>query len=97
MEKGYFSFKKLFWSYIFCGIPLALLVGLLALLHISAVYFNELPIYGFKGFVIPILFMPLFALLFAGANWVILNIGYYLYNAFIKAISNKNNNLDKQS
>jgi len=83
MEKGY-SFKKLFWSYTFCAIPLALLAGLLALFHVSPVYFNETPTYGFKGFIVSILFAPLFSLLISAANWVVLNCGYFLYNAFGK-------------
>jgi hypothetical protein len=86
MERNYFSFKKLFWSYTFCAIPLALLSGLLALLHISPVYFNESPTYGVKGFIVPLLFIPFFGLLFGAVNWVVLNFGFFLYNAFQKAI-----------
>ena len=85
MEREYFSFKKLFWSYTFCAIPLALLAGLLALFHLSPVYFNESPVYGFKGFIIPILFIPLFGLLLSAGNWVVLNFGYWVYNLFLKA------------
>ena len=84
MEKGDFSFKKLFWSYTFCAIPLALIAGLLALLHVSPVYFNESPLYGIKGFIIPILFIPFFGLLLSAANWVVLNLGYFLYNSFLR-------------
>ncbi len=90
MDKSYFSFKRLFWSYSFCFIPLALLAGLLALFHVSPVYFNDLPTYGFKGFIISILFIPFFSLLFSAANWVILNIGYFLYNAFLRLLKKNN-------
>ena len=83
MEKGY-SFKKLFWSYTFIAIPLAFLAGLLALFHMSPVYFNESPTYGLKGFIISILFGPLFSLLISVASWVVLNSGHFLYNVFLK-------------
>lgn len=86
MEKSYFSFKKLFWSYIFFSIPLALLAGLLALFHLSPVYFNESPTYGFKGFIIPILFIPFCGLVFGAANWLVLNIGYFFYAAFLRLL-----------
>ena len=84
MDRESYSFKKLFWSYTFCFIPLALFAGLLALFHLSPVYFNESPVYGFKGFIIPVLFIPLFGLLFSTINWLVLNFGYYLYNIFLK-------------
>jgi hypothetical protein len=86
MGKNCFSFKKLFWSYIFFGTPLAIVGGLLALFHVTPIYFNETPTYGFKGLIIAILFVPFLGLLLGGANWVALNFGYFLYNAFLKSI-----------
>ena len=82
MEKGYFSFKKLFWSYTFCCIPFAILAGILALAHISPVYFNEVPTYGLKGFIIAILLIPFLGIIFSAVNWIFLNFGYFLYNKF---------------
>jgi hypothetical protein len=86
MRKGYFSFNRLFWSYTFCFIPVAMLAGLLALFHVIPVYFNESPVYGIKGFVIAVLFIPFFGLLFSSMNWIVLNFGYFLYNMFLKIV-----------
>lgn len=80
----YFSFKKMFWSYTFCAIPFALLAGILALFSIMPVYFNGAPNYGFKGFIIPIVFIPFIGLLFSVTNWLALNFGTVLYNAFLR-------------
>jgi hypothetical protein len=86
MEREYFSFKKLFWSYTFCSIPLFLLAGFLALFHVIPVSFNDAPVYGLKGLLISILFIPFFGLVFSAINWLVLNFGYFLYNAFLKAL-----------
>jgi hypothetical protein len=89
MEKGRFSFKILFFSYTLTFLVLSLLMGLLALLHISPVYFNEAPVYGMKGFIIPILFTPLFSSFFSLLNWIILNFGYTLYNSILRVSKKK--------
>lgn len=86
---NYFSFKKMFWSYIFCAIPFALLASILALFGVIPVYFNEVPNYGLKGFVIPIVFIPFIGLLFSVTNWLALNFGAVLYNAFLRFIKRK--------
>jgi hypothetical protein len=84
MEKNWFSFKRLFWSYTFCFIPFALLAGLLALFHVSPVYFNETPRYGIEGFAISLFLIPLFGITFGALNWIFLNFGYFLYENFLK-------------
>jgi hypothetical protein len=90
MDRNRYSFKTLFWSYTFFLIPLAFLEGLLALFHIEPVYFNELPVYGFKGFIIPILFIPFLGLIFGAFNWVMLNFGYFLYGIYLKRFKKQN-------
>lgn len=84
MENKYFAFKKLFWSYTFCVLPISLLAGLLALFDIVPVYFNEAPQHGFKGFIIPIVYIPFIGLILSSLNWVILNFGIMLHNLFLK-------------
>jgi hypothetical protein len=83
----FFPFKKMFWSYTFCAIPFALLASILALFNVMPVYFNESPHYGIKGFIIPIVFIPFVGLLFSITNWLALNFGSILYNAFLKFLN----------
>ncbi|MEO8885825.1 MAG: hypothetical protein ABI367_07155 [Mucilaginibacter sp.] len=82
MENKPYSFKKLFWIYTFCFMPLCVLGGILALFNISAVTFNDTKRYGFEGFIIAILFIPFFALVWATMNCLALNFGNRLYSKF---------------
>ena len=86
MDTKYFSFKKLFWAYTICSIPFALLAGILAMLNIIPIYFNEAPHYGFKGFIITIIFIPFFGVIFGVTNWLALNFGILIYRSFSKRI-----------
>jgi len=86
MDTKYFSFKKMFWAYTICSIPFALLVGILTLLNIVPVYFNETPHYGFKGLIIIIVIVPFIGMLFGVTNWLALNFGVLIYRGFSKRI-----------
>lgn len=86
MNMKHFSFKKLFWSYTFCGIPFSLLQAFLALFHVAPSYINQTAMYGLTGFVVPILFIPVFSVLLSGINWLVLNFGAFLHEAFLKMI-----------
>lgn len=88
MKNGYFSFKRLFWSYTFALIPFSLLSGLLSLFNVVPVNFNNIPQYGVKGLVISLLFIPFVGLIFSCLNWVFLNLGVVLQELFLK-IKNK--------
>jgi len=68
MDKNQFSFKHLFWSYTFCFIPFSLFAGLLSFFNVSPIYFNEAPVYGIKGLLLAILFIPFFGILFGALN-----------------------------
>jgi len=89
MDTKYFPLKKMFWSYTFCAIPFALLAGFLALFNVMPVYFNESPHYGFKGFIIPIIFIPFIGFVFSITNWLALNFGTLLFNALLKITKKK--------
>ena len=84
MDNKYFSFKRLFWAYTFCSIPFGLLAGILALFNVSAVYFNNEPVYGFKGLIITIVFIPFIGLVLCCTNWLALNFGSFLYASFLR-------------
>lgn len=90
MDSKYFSLKKLFWTYTICSIPFALLAGILALFNVIPVYFNEIPFYGFKGFIITIAFIPFIGMLFSLTNWLALNFGVLIYRGFLKRIKKQN-------
>lgn len=79
-----FSFKTLFWAYTCCVIPFALLGGILSLFNISAVSFNNAHVYGIKGFIITIVYIPIAGLILAVTNWLALNFGRLIYNSFSK-------------
>jgi hypothetical protein len=90
MDTNYFSLKKMFWAYTICSIPFALLTGILSLLNVIPVYFNEAPNYGFKGFILSIIFIPFIGLLFSVTNWLALNLGVLLYRAFYNKFKQNN-------
>lgn len=84
MDRKYFSFKKLFWSYFFSFMLASLLVGLFALFHIYPIYLNESPKYGIQGFLIALLYIPFFGFIFCCLNWLILNLGCFLYEFYLR-------------
>lgn len=43
------------------------------------VIFNEVPVVGVKGFLLGLAFMPLFSLIFAVVNWILLGIGMWIW------------------
>jgi hypothetical protein len=88
-----FTFKRMFWAYIFCMIPFSLLAGILALFNISAVNFNDIPRYGLEGFFIAIALIPFVGLVFSVTNWLALNFGNFLYNKFTLLMKRKSPNL----
>ena len=96
MDKQYYSFKKLFWSYTFCSIPFLLLAGLLALFKIAPVYFNEAPVYGLKGFIVSIVFIPFTGIILSSCNWLALNFGFMLYNSFQKMSKGKKTDINRE-
>jgi hypothetical protein len=89
MKKNIFRLKNYFWPILFCAIPLSILSGFLAWFHVFPVHFNDTPTYGFKGFIVPVCFIPFWGLLFSVINWMTLNFGYFLYDSFLKAVKKK--------
>ena len=91
MENKPFPFKKIFWAHAFIIIPITLLSCLLALFDIVPIDFNNTPRYGFEGFIIPILFLPLTLFLPSGGTWLFLNIGNWLHEKFLNLTKEENN------
>jgi hypothetical protein len=87
--KNRYSFKQLFWAYTFCFIPFSVFAAFLALFNITPVEFNGSPRYGIQGFIILILCIPFVGLMFGVINWMVLNFGGMLYDAFLKAFKRK--------
>lgn len=89
MEIKFYSFKKMFFSYLFCFIPFCLLGGLLSLFNVFPIYFNQTPYYGVTGLILSILLIPFFSVIFCSLNWLVLNAGYFLYSIFVKFVQTK--------
>jgi hypothetical protein len=68
-------FKILLWGSAGFYIPVSIVSGILALLDVVPANLNGQQYNGFKGLVIPILSAPIFVLLLALAQWIILAIG----------------------
>jgi hypothetical protein len=88
MEKRY-SFKRLFWSYTFCGIPFLILAAFLSLFNVIPVDINNAHYYGITGFLITFLFIPFVGLILGCTNWLALNFGSLLYDFSIKILKGK--------
>jgi hypothetical protein len=88
-KKAYFRFKSLFWPYLYCFVPMAILAGGLALVHISPIYFNGTPRFGFDGLMVALLYSPFLTLIISGASWLSLNIGCLLYNIVYQFLGKK--------
>jgi hypothetical protein len=68
-------FKIILWGSAGFYIPVAIISGLLALFDIVPANLNDQQYNGIKGLIIPILTAPIFTLLLAIAQWVVLAIG----------------------
>ena len=79
-----FSFKTLFLCYTFFSIPFFFTIGLLSLFNLIPVELNGINYFGFIGFTISLLFIPIFGFLFSCLNWVVLNLGLKFYNLVLR-------------
>ena len=84
MNKDFFSYKKIFICSLFSTVPFSLLSGLLSLFNLVPVNFNDNPTYGWKGFLVAVLFTPFIAFIFSCLNWLFLNFGVILMRIFLK-------------
>ncbi len=75
-------FKMLFMNFLFAYIPFALLMGVLSIFDIVPVNFNDEQVYGFKGFLIIILFTPLIVFILSFFTWLYFIIGNFFINLF---------------
>jgi hypothetical protein len=86
MNNNLYSFKNLFLSYTFAGVPIFFLSGVLAVFKVAPVYFNEAPHYGWQAFLISIIEIPLFGLVLSMVNWILLNLGHWLRGVFSRSV-----------
>ncbi len=84
-----YSFKLMFWAYTFCAMPFLILAGVLSFFNVTPIVFNGNGKYGLQGFILAIVFIPFTGLVFSCMNWLALNFGSFLFNAFLKAIRKK--------
>jgi hypothetical protein len=89
MDKSFFSFKRLFWAYTISFTPFALIVGILSLLGIIPMYFNQIPYYGFIGLFIALLMIPFFGIVFSITNYLALNFGVVIYRLLHQLLKSK--------
>lgn len=75
-------FSLLFWNFLFGYLPFSLLGAFLSLYEVITVNFNGEPTYGFKGFIIMLVFTPLMALIFTIVAWVYFRIGNFFLRLF---------------
>lgn len=83
--EGHFS--KIFWNIVFFMLPMCILLGVLSLLSIMPVLFNEKPYYGIKGFLILIVYIPFFSFIFSGIYWVMYSVGNYFMKLFLRFLN----------
>ena len=72
-QKG--LFKTLFVTYLFGYLPFALLHIILNIFRIIPVNFNDEKMYGIKGIIVIVAFIPLVVILLTGVTWVYFMIG----------------------
>lgn len=78
-----YTAKSLFKLLLACNVgffvPVSLILAFLSLFEVVPVDFNDAKYYGFKGFIIHLLFMPFYVLMFTVLYWVIFAIGLKIY------------------
>ncbi|WP_299557143.1 hypothetical protein [Seonamhaeicola sp.] len=77
-------FKLLFINFLFAYAPFALLIGVLSLFELVPVNFNDEKVYGIKGFIIIMLFIPFVAFILSFFTWLYFVIGNFFLNMFKK-------------
>jgi hypothetical protein len=83
-EKPINLFKKLFITFLFGYIPLALLQIILNIMGVIPVNFNEEKIYGLKAILIIILFTPFIVLMISVFVWL-----YFIFGNFVLRLVKK--------
>ncbi len=77
-------FKLLFVNFLFAYIPISLFFGTLSLFGIVPVNFNDSKVYGIKGFIIVMLFIPFIVFILSFFTWLYFIIGNFFLNLFRK-------------
>ena len=83
-EKPANLFEKFYVNFLFGIIPVALLHIIFNLAGVIPVNFNEEKIYGLKGVLVIVLFMPFMALLFTIFIWCYFMIGNFIIRSLNK-------------
>jgi len=82
-------FIKLYLYSLFGAIPFSLLMAFLSLFHKFPINFNGKDTYGVEGFIVCLVFTPLWVFLLHCLNWVILSYGRWSYILFCRAFKIK--------
>lgn len=83
-----YSFKRLYFSYLFAILPLFLIPAILFLFNVLPFRVEGTVYNGFVGFLCVILYAFFMSLIIAGMNWVFLKLGNFIYPAFFKKNEN---------
>ena len=76
-------FGFLFWNFFFGYLPIGFLVAILSFLGNIGFNLNDKMVYGFTGFIMYLIFIPLIALILASISWVFLSIGNFIKGVII--------------
>ncbi len=82
MDEKYFKFKKLYWSYLIGIFLFSVIAGILSLINIVPIYFNEEPYFGIQGLILAVIFTPFIAFVLSITNLLALNLGVFFYRIF---------------
>lgn len=77
-------FKLLFINFLFAYTPFALLLGFLSLFDLVPINFNDEQVYGIKGFLVIVLFIPFVVFILSFFTWLYFVIGNFFLNLFKK-------------
>ncbi len=77
-------FKTLIIGYSGIALPVTLVLAILAITGISPTTFNDQEIFGIKGFIIQLIYSPIWIILWTVTNWAFLKIGFWVSSIFIK-------------
>lgn len=83
-EKPKNLFGILFVNFLFAYTPFALFLGVLSLLEIFPVNFNGEKVYGIKGFLVLVMFIPFIVLTLSFFTWLYFIIGNFFLKIFKK-------------
>jgi hypothetical protein len=77
-------FGLIFWNILSLFLPIFIALGILALLGIKPVEFNDQPTYGIVGLITSLAMGPFMSFVTAFAIWSMLKVGNFIFKLFVK-------------